>query len=147
MFGRRNKKIEYDARKPPKELLQSPQNYSYVHNFKVHFKSSALQVLANKLDVSVNTDSPSLPCLQLVTSEFNNRMIVANAHTNTRVRFDASSFHITNIEYKESIALKYSVSKNSMPQPQVADESAFCPSCGNQLVSGSKFCNKCGTQL
>lgn len=111
MFGRKNSKIEFDARHPPKQILQNQQSYSYVHNFKVHFKRSALQMLANKIDVSVNTDSHTIPPPQLVTNEFNNRMILGAAHTNTKRRFNPSSFHITNIEYKESIALSYSMSK------------------------------------
>ena len=102
LFGRKNSKIEFDARQPPQEILQRPQAFSYVHNLKVHFKSSGLPMLANKIDVSVTTDSPSLPSPQLVSDEFNKRMVMSNAHTNNRVRFNPSSFHITNIEYKES---------------------------------------------
>jgi hypothetical protein len=151
LFGRKNSKIEFDARQPPQEILQNVHGFSYVHNFKVHFKSSGLQMLANKIDVSVNTDSPNMPSPQLVTNEFNSRMVLANAHTNTRVRFNASSFHITNIEYKESMALSYSMGGNSMPQqPQevvTQTASAFCRNCGSPAQADSKFCNKCGTQL
>jgi hypothetical protein len=139
MFGRKNEKVKFDARQPPQEFLQYPQNYSFVHNFKVHFKSSVIQALANKVDVSVNTDSPSMPSPQLVTNEFNSRMIMSNAHTDNRLKRNANSFHITNIEYKESMALGYSMSNNSIPrqpQPQVVSSSAFCTNCGNQVALG-----------
>jgi hypothetical protein len=163
LLGRKNKKIEFDARNPPQQLLNAPQSYSFVHNFKVHFKSSGLQMLANKIDVSVNTDSATLPSPQLVTSEFNNRMVMANAHSNTRARFNSSSFHITNIEYKESIAMIYEYGNAasqdwnqvpvavSAPQPQQQQNSnqgfMFCRNCGNKLPSESKFCNSCGNRI
>jgi hypothetical protein len=155
LFGRNNTKIEFDARQPPQGILQNPQSYQFVHNFKVHFKRGALQALANKVDVSVNSASPQIPSIQLVTDEFNNRMTMSNAHSNTRQRFSESSFHITNIEYKESMALSYSMSNFSQPQQepqqyaqqQVVTQSVFCRNCGKQMNSDAKFCNKCGNQI
>jgi len=152
MFGRNNNKIEFDARQPPQQILESPQSFQYVHNFKVHFKRGALQALANKVDVSVNSNSYQLPSIQDVTEEFNDRMVMSNAHSDTRQRFSASSFHITNIEYKESMALSYSMS--GAYQPQVSQQqivtqtaAAFCRNCGSPAQADSKFCQKCGTQL
>lgn len=154
MFGRNNSKIEFDARQPPQKILENPQSFQYVHNFKVHFKRGALQALANKVDVSVNSSSHKVPSIQEVTNEFNQRMVMSNAHSNTRERFSASSFHITNIEYKESMALSYSMGEeasapHSAPQQQVMTQTAsqFCRHCGNPAQTDSKFCNKCGTQL
>jgi hypothetical protein len=151
MFGRNNSKIEFDARQPPSQIVQSPQSFQYVHNFKVHFKRGALQALANKVDVSIDSNSPQMPSIQEVTQEFNNRMRMANARSNTRERFSATSFHITNIEYKESMALSYSMGGNSMPQQpqQVVTQtvSTFCRNCGSSAQADSKFCNKCDTQL
>lgn len=150
MFGRNNTKIEFDARQPPQEIMNNAQAFSYVHNFKVHFKRGVLQALANKVDVSVNSNLPQLPSIQQVTDEFNQRMIMSNAHSDTRSRYSTSSFHITNIEYKESMALSYGVSTYSQPQTQQIvnqSDTAFCKNCGNSVTSDSKFCNKCGTQL
>ncbi len=70
LFGRKNNKIEFDARQPPEEVLQNALAFQYVQNFKVHFKRGALQALANKVDVSVNSNSPQLPSIQQVTEEF-----------------------------------------------------------------------------
>jgi len=149
MFGRNNSKIEYDARQPPQQIMQSPQSFQYVHNFKVHFKRGALQAIANKVDVSIDSSSYQMPSIQEVTKAFNDRMVMSNAHSNTRERFSASSFHITNIEYKESMALIYSMGGNSVPPQQIVTQtrSAFCRSCGSPAQADSKFCNKCGTPL
>lgn len=150
MFGRNNSKIEFDARQPPQQIMESPQSFQYVHNFKVHFKRGALQALANKVDVSIDSSSYQMPSIQEVTKAFNERMVMSNTVSNTRQRFSASSFHITNIEYKESMALTYSMS-GSMPQaPQqlvTQSASSFCRNCGSPAQADSKFCQKCGTQL
>jgi len=150
MFGRKNSKIKFDARQPPKKILQSPDSFQYIHNFKVHFKRGVLQVLANKMNVSVNSSLPQMPPLQTVTDEFNRRMVMSDAHTNTSGRFTPSSFHITNIEYKESMALAYSNIGVTAPQPSQQTSgrpSAYCPNCGNPIQPNSKFCNLCGTRL
>ena len=108
IFGNK-KKIEFDARKGRNETSQpfydNPQLYSFVHNFKVHFKRGALQPLANKIDVSINSTSPEKSSMQQVTDEFNKRMTMSVAVSDTKHRFSLPSYHITNIEYKESIAL------------------------------------------
>ncbi len=151
MLGRKNSKIKFDARNPPEAILRNPQSYQFIHNFKVHFKRGVLQVLANKMDVSINSAAPQLPALQAVTDEFNRRMVMSDAHTNTTGRYTASSFHITNIEYKESMALAYSGIGVVSPQPQsqqsVGAQSLYCKNCGNSLQPNSKFCNLCGTRV
>src|SRR5271166_5549191 len=107
LFGGGSKKVKFDARNPPQRFVENPQGYSFVHNFKVHYKRGILQPLANKMDVSINSQSPQLPAPQLVTNEFNQRMIMSVAHTDTKQRFDSASYHITNVEYKESFALAF----------------------------------------
>ena len=154
------KKSKFDARIGPgpgqEDLFQSPQAYTFIHNFKVHYKRGVLQALANKTDVSINSSSPQLPDMQLVTDEFNRRMTATVVVSNTRRRYAEVSFHITNVEYKESFAIPRPVGYNqSSPAPSAAsvpgttqsgpqDLSIFCRSCGNRLPSDSKFCNKCG---
>jgi hypothetical protein len=150
MFGRKNSKIKFDVRQPPKDILENPDSFQYIHNFKVHFKRGVLQVLANKMEVSVNSTSPQMPPLQTVTDEFNRRMVVSDAHTNTSGRFTAGSFHITNVENKESMALAYSNIGVTAPQPSKQTggrQSAYSPNCGNLVQPNSKFCNLCGTRL
>ena len=153
LFGG-SKKVKFDARNPPQRFLENPQGYSFIHNFKVHYKRGVLQPLANKMDVSINSQSPELPTPQLVTNEFNQRMIMSVAHSNTKQRFDSASYHITNIEYKESFALAFSYG-NSAPvaipvrQPANPPDNnfVFCKNCGNKLSADSKFCNKCGASV
>jgi len=154
LFGGGSKKVKFDARYPPERFLKNSQRYSFVHNFKVHYKRGVLQPLANKMDVSINSSSPQLPSPQLVTNEFNQRMIMSVAHSDTKQRFDSASYHITNIEYKESFALAFNFGGGvSVPIPvrQPADQPdstfVFCRSCGNKLSADSKFCNKCGTSV
>jgi len=108
VFGNKTK-VEFDAQTGPTEptadLHQNPQKYSFVHNFKVHYKRGALQALASKLDVSITSSSPQLPSMQEVTKEFHRRMASSLPLSNTRVRYGNASYHITNVEYKESIAM------------------------------------------
>jgi len=151
MFGRKNSKIKFDARRPPEEILRNTESYQFIHNFKVHFKRGVLQVLANKMDVSVNSPSPQLPPLQAVTDEFNRRMVISDSHTTTVGKYTPSSFHITNIEYKESMALSYSgigIMAPQQPPAQAAGaQSIYCRNCGNTLQPNSKFCNLCGVSV
>jgi hypothetical protein len=150
LFGRNNSKIEFDARQPQPQILQNAQSYQYVHNFKVHFKRGALQALANKVDISINSNSPQMPSIQEVTNDFNQRTAVSNAHSSTRRRFSETSYHITNIEYKESIALSYAATNFTPPQQgprQMVNQSTFCRNCGIQLSADSRFCNKCGSPI
>jgi len=153
LFGG-SKKVKFDARHPPQRFLENPQGYSFVHNFKVHYKRGILQPIANKMDVSINSQSPELPPPQLVTNEFNQRMVMSVAHSDTKQRFDSASYHITNVEYKESFALAYNYKSNVpvaisvTPPVNPSDNSfVFCRSCGNKLTVDSKFCNKCGTSI
>lgn len=154
VFGHQ-KKIEFDARNPNDsravEIFQNPNAYSYVHNYKVHYKRGALQALANKLDISVSSSSPDLPQSQFVVDEFNRRMTASVFSSDTRGRYSSASYHITNVEYKESMAIpmpSYQVPSSSnaltTQTQQQLTEFAFCSSCGNKMPAGSKFCNNCG---
>src|SRR5438128_343540 len=78
----------------------------------VHYKRGALQALASKLDVSITSSSPQLPSMQEVTEEFHRRMASSLPLSNTRVRYGNASYHITNVEYKESIAMFFPKSGN-----------------------------------
>jgi hypothetical protein len=107
MLGK-SKKIEFDAREPinkrTKDIFEHPEKYSFIHNFKVHCKFSALQFTANKIDISINSSAFALPSMQEVTSQFSSRMmIVSKPHLRTPHR-GLPTFRITNVEYKESIA-------------------------------------------
>ena len=164
VFGKR-RKVEFNATREPnrntQDLFENPQNYSFIHNYKVHYKRGALQMLANKVDVSVNSSQPELPENQLVVDEFHRRMSMSLPLSDTRARYSNASFHITDVEYKESIAIPqpYSSPKISLtsttqsyaladrPTVQEQEGSAVCANCGSDLPSDSKFCNRCGTQI
>lgn len=161
VFGNK-KKLEFDAQSPqtaPQDLLINPQNYSYIHNFKVHFKDSALQLLASKTDVSVSSTNPNMPTMQEVTDEFHKRMTMAVVHSNNKKKYQSSSYHITNVEYKESIAMFLPQTFGGQSARQMSSQSAqaqisfapvahsFCGSCGKPLASGLRFCPSCGGQV
>lgn len=151
------KKIEFDARNPndghAAAIARSPGAYTYVHNFKVHYKRGALQALANKLDISVSSSRPDLPLSQPVVEEFNRRMTASVFSSDTKARYSKASYHITDVEYKESVAIPLpsyqvpstpsGVALTVQSQRQLAD-SLFCTGCGTKLAGGSKFCNNCG---
>ncbi len=126
------------------DVWQNPQKYSFVHNFKVHYKRGLLQALANKLDVSISSSSPQLPSTQQVVDEFNKRMTATVVVSDTRHRYSEASFHITNVEYKESFAFASPSISYQAQQPQ---QSVFCRNCGNKLLPDSRFCNKCGAPI
>ncbi|HEV2138110.1 MAG TPA: zinc ribbon domain-containing protein [Nitrososphaerales archaeon] len=156
-------KLKFDARMGPTanngDLYSSSWRYSFVHNFKVHFKVSILQALANKIDVSISSSTPQIPPTQQVMEEFNQRMQLGNVTRNVRQRFSATSYHVTNIEYKESFAFYDPQTAPRAPPapalapmvaPALAGSSAgsmYCRSCGTQLPVDSRFCNKCGTPV
>ncbi len=153
----RLKKIDFDAREPNSrraaEVFQNPNSYSFVHNFKVHYKRGAFQALANKLDVSVSSPYPDLPQPQLVVEEFNRRMTASLFSSNTKERYSSASYHVTDVEYKESMAIPlpgYQVQSGTaltaQPQQQLTNF-VFCSSCGTKLPSESKFCNICGKPI
>jgi len=158
VFGKKNK-IEYDATKQAnastQDLFQNPQNYSFIHNYKVHYKDRALKLLASKVDLSINSTDPTLPENQLVVDEFHRRMASAVMHTENKERFAEASYHITNVEYKESIAMpqpasvRKSMVTTSPPQITVTSDQSgiFCRHCGNKMSQDSKFCNKCGSSV
>jgi hypothetical protein len=156
-------KFKFDARigatSTNQDLYTNPWRYSFVHNFKVHYKQSILQALANKADVSISSANPQIPSLQEVTEQFNQRMQFGNVHQNIKGRFAQVSYHITNIEYKESFAFYDPQMANRVPptpppaptaspvQPAFTPGSKFCTNCGSQLPPNSKFCNNCGTSV
>jgi len=157
-FGKKSK-VEFDATRGPArgsaDVFENPQNYTFIHNYKVHFKSSSLQMVANKLDISVSSRSHLLPPQEEVVNQFNNKTLVAMANP----RMKMPSYHITNIEYKESIAMLIPENQRSFgPQlAQLAQPAAvlqiqdsqfiFCRNCANRLPADSKFCNKCGSAV
>lgn len=147
LFGRKNK-IEFAADNPPREITQNPGGYSYVHNFKVHFKTSRVQMIATKMDISITSDLPHMPTNQEVTQQFNQQMMMILNNPNLRTSKDKfPSYHITMIEYKESIAMP--TSKSRMPESREVprEQLIFCKSCGSKLSSDSSFCNKCGLPI
>ncbi|MBX5329190.1 MAG: hypothetical protein QHH18_04420 [Candidatus Bathyarchaeota archaeon] len=119
LFGGKKNKIEFDARKElPKEIKDNIAAWEYTHNFKVHYKSSGLQVLASKLDISIPSDTPQLPSHQEVVEAANARLQGSTfaiqksgtVFSSTLGRFGKKdltfSYHITHAEYKESIAFR-----------------------------------------
>jgi hypothetical protein len=100
----------------PKEIKDNIAGWEYTHNFKVHYKSSGLQVLASKLDLSIPSDTPELPSHIEVEAAANARLQGSTfsiqksgtVFSSTLGRFGkkdlAFSYHITDAEYKESIA-------------------------------------------
>lgn len=115
LFGKKGNKIEFDARKElPEEIKNNIDGWEYTHNFKVHYKSSGLQVLASKLDLSICSDSPTLPSHKEVEEAANARLqgstfsIQHSGITTGRLgKKDLTfSYHITNAEYKETIAFR-----------------------------------------
>jgi hypothetical protein len=119
LFGGKKNKIEFDARKElPEEIKSNIDGWSYTHNFKVHYKSSGIQVLASKLDLSIPSDSPQLPSHEDVEAAANARLQGSTfsiqksgtVFSSTLGRLGkkdlAFSYHITDAEYKETIAFK-----------------------------------------
>jgi ribosomal protein L40E len=160
-------KFKFDAQAGPtsnnQDFYTNSWRYSFVHNFKVHYKQSVLQALANKADVSISSATPQIPSTQQVMDEFNQRMQMGNvARENLRKRFSSVSYHVTNIEYKESFAFYDSqTAPKAPPRPQPepvvqvvtpvasaqSSSSMFCTQCGAQLPAGSRFCNRCGSPV
>jgi hypothetical protein len=155
-------KYKFDARAGQtaeySDLYANPWKYSFVHNFKVHFKVSIIQALANKVDISISSTTPQIPTMQQVMDEFNQRMQLGNAAQQRRVRFSAASYHVTNIEYKESFAFyDPNMARQAPPQVQAVSApmgsseivagSAYCRSCGARMSADSRFCAKCGTAV
>jgi len=136
------------------DLYNIPSKYSFVHNFKVHCKRGVMQALANKLDISITATNPQLPSTQQVMDEFNERMKSSIIVSNTMRRYAAASYHVTQVEYKESFAF-YDPKMAPQAIPQAASTqpsspsspSLYCRKCGAALPSDSKFCNKCGTPV
>ncbi len=115
--GGKKKKIEFDARKElPQEIKDNIVGWEYTHNFKVHYKSSGLQVLASKLDLSIPSDTPELPTHNEVEAAANARLqgttfaiqksgtVFSSALGRFGKKDLTFSYHITDAEYKESIA-------------------------------------------
>ena len=147
LFGRKNK-IEFTADRPPREISENPRDYSYVHNFKVHFKTSRVQMIATKMDISISSEDPETPTNQLVTSQFNQQMMMILNNPNLRTSKDKfPSYHITMIEYKESIAMPTGKSRRAISDSTQGEKFTICSNCENKLPSESSFCNKCGQSV
>jgi ribosomal protein L40E len=133
------------------DFYNNPRKYSFTHNFKVHFKRGILQPLANKLDITISSTAAQMPSTQQVMEEFNERMKSSNIVSDTRGRYSRASYHVTQIEYKESFAFyDPQMATNASPKQafnQQPTEPLFCRNCGASLSPDSKFCNKCGTQV
>lgn len=148
-------KFKFDARTgqtgETNDFYSSPWKYSFNHNFKVHYKRSAFQALASKLDITITSPSADTPSTNQVMQEFNERMKSSIVHTGTRERFSDASYHVTQIEYKESFAFyDPQMAQRAPPAPVLSQQHArsmFCRNCGTGLPADSKFCNKCGTQV
>jgi hypothetical protein len=119
LFGGKKNKIEFDARREfPAEVRDNIDGWEYTHNFKVHYKSSGLQILASKLDVSIPSYTPQLPSHQEVEAAANARLQGSTfaiqrsgtVFSSTLGRFGKKdltfSYHITDAEYKETIAFR-----------------------------------------
>lgn len=156
-------KVRFDAKAEPslknEDLYANTWKYSFIHNFKVHYKVSVLQALANKIDISIPSSSPGLPPVQRVLDEFNQRMQLGNVSRNDKGRKSAISYHVTDIEYKESIALQEANSLpevaplprppmliRAMPAGQL-EGPLYCNQCGSKLPDDSKYCNRCGSAV
>ena len=148
-------KVKFDARigsnDQTADFYQNSWKYSFTHNFKVHYKRGVLQALANKLDITISSASPEIPSTQQVMDEFNERMKASIIKSDTRSRYSEASYHVTQVEYKESLAFydpqmapKEPPTQTFSPQPS---GSFFCRKCGTSLPPDSKFCKKCGTQV
>jgi ribosomal protein L40E len=149
------KKTNFDARAgstdKTADFYDNPWKYSFTHNFKVHFKRGALQALANKVDITLSSATPEIPSTQQVVDEFNQRMKASIFESDTRRRYSAASYHVTQVEYKETLAFyDPQMALKAPPKPassSQASDSLFCRNCGASLPSDSKFCTKCGTHV
>lgn len=162
-------KTKFDARKGPADstadFYSDPWKYSFVHNFKVHYKRGAFQGLANKLDISISSPSAEMPSTHQVMNEFNERMKASIVVSDTKRRYSEASYHVTQVEYKESFAFydpqtaprtppqPTPAFSSPMPVPRMLSENQqlppprFCRMCGADVVSGSAFCRQCGAQI
>jgi len=161
-------KLKFDARTGPvsssSDFYDNPWKYSFVHNFKVHYKRGVLQALANKLDISISTSTADVPSMQDVLNEFNERMKASMLVSNTKERFSQASYHVTQVEYKESFAFhdpkagprmapQWSQDQFSpLPAPHMmiggqVQPALYCRKCGASLPADSAFCNKCGERI
>ncbi len=113
LFSKKPTKIKFDARGEwPDAIKTNPEGWEYTHNFKVHYKSSRLQVLASKLNLSVPSNTPKLPSHNEVEAAANERLMGSTFTVQHGVRTPGRlgkkdltfSYHITNAEYKETIA-------------------------------------------
>ena len=161
-------KFKFDSRMGRTSLTfdfyDNPWKYSFVHNFKVHYKSGLLQALANKLDISLSTPSADMPSTQDVMNEFNDRMKASIVVSNTKKRFSQASYHVTQIEYKESLAFYDAQTAPRMAPQQIQRQfppsmaprmivgnqtqaALFCRRCGASLPADSAFCAQCGERV
>jgi len=113
LFSKQRTKIKFDSRTElPEEIRADINGWEYTHNFKVHYKSSRLQLLASKLNLSVPSDSPKLPSHNEVEEAANARLMGSTFTIQSGVKHPGRlgkkdltfSYHITHAEYKGSIA-------------------------------------------
>ncbi len=149
-------KLKFDARMGRTNLTydfyDNPWKYSFVHNFKIHYKRGILQALANKLDISLSTSTADMPSTQSAMNEFNDRMKASIVVSSTRQRFSAASYHVTQIEYKESFAFYDPQMAPRMAPPQQQAQRQFLPSTASPMSIGNQmqpalFCRRCGAGL
>ena len=116
LFGRNHSsKVVFDARRPPEEILMNSETYSYVHNFKVHYKASKIQTKNSKVDISVISSSSHIPILEEVELQFNQRMMLDADTPKLWNRYEiVPSYHVTKVEYRGSLGVKHDVPLNSV---------------------------------
>ncbi len=153
LFGGGNRKIKFDARRPPSDLTGYG-DYSFVHKFKIRYKSGALQIFENEMSISISSSSAKLPSSELVSRQFHRQLSYRERHSD--------SLNITNIIYDQSFAMSYGSKKspspstvlptqirNSVMSQRVNGSSTisgyiFCQKCGTKLEASSRFCSSCG---
>lgn len=88
----------------PYEISRDPSKWSYIHHFRVHFTTARVQLIANRIDVTLASESPAPPSDVEVAQTADpqiKQQLAAGA-----MWWGLRSFNITNIEYKETIAMR-----------------------------------------
>ena len=102
-------RIEYSAKIPPdqrtRDLYQNPQSYAFVHYFRVSYKKPNFQILPEKVEVTIKSDSPHAPSEDTVTIEFQKLILMVGKTTSEiKGKNEVNAYNITKIEYRYSIA-------------------------------------------
>ncbi len=113
LFGSRSRKIDYNYRQGvPLEIQQSLQEWTFVHNFRVHYKTSRFNLVASKMDIGISTTNPIVETSdnQKVIQEFYARFggFVNNPLAKRNVGFNRMPVgtNITDIEYLKTTAIQ-----------------------------------------